>query len=116
MNNLIFRQKYINKYTHLLLHNNLKNRSVVITYGEDQLVLEVDQDTKEASAYGDNHKKLFLPEYIYGLSVEKIADYIVVKADNNLFSVKWDGAEQIWVHVADSMQEKTSGLCGLFNK
>ena len=54
-------------------------RSIVINYGDDQLTLERDPVTGEASAYGDNMKELFLPEYIYGLTVEKIADYIIVK-------------------------------------
>ena len=35
--------------------------------------------TGEPTAYGEGMSKLFLPEYIYGLSVEKIATYIVVK-------------------------------------
>ena len=40
--------------------------------------LEVDQKTKKPSAYGGS-KKLTLPEYIYGLSVEQISSYIIVK-------------------------------------
>ena len=40
--------------------------------------LEVDSETKEPSAYGGS-TKLTLPEYIYGLSIEKIANYIIVK-------------------------------------
>merc|ERR1739838_399669 len=92
------------------------SRTVMIEYGDQQLTLKSDPDTNEPTAYGSTMKKLFLPEYIYGLSVERIADYIVVKSDDNLLSVKWDGAEQIWVHVTDSMLGKTSGLCGTFNR
>lgn len=40
--------------------------------------LEVDPETKEPTAYGGS-SKLTLPEYIYGLSVEKVSDYIIVK-------------------------------------
>jgi len=34
---------------------------------------------------------------------------------NNLY-VKWDGAEQIWVHVDEDLFGKTAGLCGTFNR
>ena len=45
--------------------------------------LEIDPETKEPSAYGGN-KKLTLPEYIYGLSIEKIATHIIVKVGDLL--------------------------------
>ena len=51
----------------------------MIEYGDQQLTLKSDPDTNEPTAYGSTMKKLFLPEYIYGLSVERIADYVVVK-------------------------------------
>ena len=45
------------------------------------ITLAVDSETGKASAYaGDaNGDKLFLPEFVYGLSIESIADYIIVK-------------------------------------
>jgi len=50
----------------------------VIIYGEDMLRLDLDPETDEPNAYAGS-KKLTLPEYVYGLSVERIASYIVVK-------------------------------------
>lgn len=50
----------------------------MIIYGEDMLRLEKNTVTNEPSAFGGS-SQLILPEYIYGLSVERIAGYIVVK-------------------------------------
>jgi len=93
-------------------------RSVIIQYGEDMLTLAVDPETGKPSAFaGDvsNGDKLFLPEFAYGLSIESIADYIIVKSNDGNLYVKWDGQEQVWVTVAEEMNGKTGGLCGTFN-
>ena len=57
------------------------HRSVIIQYGEDMLTLAVDPETNQPSAFAgdENGDKLFLPEFVYGLSIERIADYIIVK-------------------------------------
>ena len=60
----------------------------MIEYGDQQLTLKTDAETNEPTAYGSTMKKLFLPEYIYGLSVERIADYIVVKVGVGLLFLK----------------------------
>ena len=46
------------------------------------ITLALDPETGKPSAFaGDssNGDKLFLPEFAYGLSIESIADYIIVK-------------------------------------
>lgn len=57
---------------------------------------------------------LTLPQTIGQVSVEKLADYILVKTTFG-FSLAWDGISGIYLKISEELKGKSCGLCGNYN-
>lgn len=57
---------------------------------------------------------LTLPQTIGQVSVEKLADYILVKTTFG-FSLAWDGISGIYLKISEELKGKACGLCGNYN-
>lgn len=57
---------------------------------------------------------LTLPQTIGQISVEKLADYILVKTTFG-FSLAWDGISAIYLKISEEHKGKSCGLCGNYN-
>ncbi|KAF6120779.1 otogelin like [Phyllostomus discolor] len=75
-------------------------------------------DQQEIRIYGHEIKKngisLTLPQTIGQISVEKLADYILVKTTFG-FSLAWDGISAIYLKISEEHKGKSCGLCGNYN-
>lgn len=57
---------------------------------------------------------LTLPQTIGQVSIEKLADYILVKTAFG-FSLAWDGISGIYLKISEEHKGKSCGLCGNYN-
>ncbi|ELK02529.1 hypothetical protein PAL_GLEAN10022422 [Pteropus alecto] len=75
-------------------------------------------DQEEIQIYGHKIKKdgisLTLPQTIGQVSIEKLADYILVKTAFG-FSLAWDGVSGIYLKISEEHKGKSCGLCGNYN-
>ncbi|XP_016281164.2 otogelin-like protein isoform X1 [Monodelphis domestica] len=83
-------------------------RSVSLFFSSQEEILISGHEVKKDGI------RLILPQTIGHVSIEKLADYILVKT-NFGFSLAWDGISGIYIKLSEEHKGKTTGLCGNYN-
>jgi len=59
-----------------------------------------------------NDEQLTLPTTVGDMNIKRAASYILIKINTQDLRMKWDGAENVFIKVDDSLKSKLKGLCG----
>ncbi|XP_075922124.1 mucin-6-like [Petromyzon marinus] len=87
-------------------------RSLTVLMEEVRIELRRDSDGPAAFAQGE---RLQLPVITYGVVIEQSASYILLKSGLG-FTLRWDGADSVFVQISETMLGMTYGLLGTFDR
>ncbi|XP_061410675.1 SCO-spondin-like [Lethenteron reissneri] len=87
-------------------------RSLTVLMEEVRIELRRDSDGPAAFAQGE---RLKLPVITYGVVIEQSASYILLKSGLG-FTLRWDGADSVFVQISETMLGMTYGLLGTFDR